>query len=97
MRSISTHIDCASAQNLDHLLTVHGLDCVADRASVYRPLQCIYTGWCISSRTTAFPHMARQGDEPWYYLHVMLLIWNILTRTTEVMSMNKLGKICDVM
>ncbi len=28
---------------------------------------------------------------------VILLSWNILTRTTEVMSENKLGKMCDVM
>ncbi len=57
----------------------------------------LHTGWCILSRTTAFPHMVRQGDAPVYYLHVILPIWNILTRTTEVMIMNKLGKVCDVM
>ncbi len=38
-----------------------------------------------------------QGDAPVYYLHVILLIWNILTRTTEVVSLDKLGKMCDVM
>ncbi len=52
-----------------------------------------HTGWCILSCTTAIPHMVRQGDAPGYFLHVILLIWNILTRTTKVMSMNKLGKI----
>ncbi len=41
--------------------------------------------------------MVHLGDAPVYYLHVILLIRNILTRTTEVMSMNKLGKMCDVM
>ncbi len=57
----------------------------------------IYTGRCILSRTTAIAHMVHQGDAPVYYLHVIILIWNILARTTEVMSMNKLGKMCDVM
>ncbi len=57
----------------------------------------LHTGWCILSRTTAIPHMVRQGDAPVYYLHVILLIWNILTHTTEVMDMNKLEKMCDVM
>ncbi len=57
----------------------------------------IHTGWCILSRTTAIPHMVHQGDAPVYYLRVILLIWNILTRTIEVMSMNKRGKMCDVM
>ncbi len=52
-----------------------------------RIFQCIYTGWCILSRITAFPHMVRQGVAPGYYLHVILLIWNILTRTTKIMSM----------
>ncbi len=31
-----------------------------------------------------------------YYLHVILLIWTILTRTSEIMCTNKLGKMCDV-
>ncbi len=57
----------------------------------------IYAGWCILNCTTAIPHMVRQGDAPGYFLHVILLIWNILTCTTKVMSTNKLGKICDVM
>ncbi len=57
----------------------------------------VYTGWCILSRTTAIPHMVRLEDASVYCLHVILLIWNILTRTAEVMSVNKLGKICDVM
>ncbi len=52
---------------------------------------------CILSRTTAIPHMVRQGDAPMYYPSVILLIWNILTRTIEVMSVNKLGRMCDVM
>ncbi len=46
-----------------------------------------HTGWCILSRTTVIPHMVHQGDAPGYYLYVILLIWNILTRTTEIMSM----------
>ncbi len=46
----------------------------------------IYTGWCILNRTTAVPHIVRQGDEPVYYLCVILLIWIILTRTTEVIG-----------
>ncbi len=41
--------------------------------------------------------MVLQGDAPGYYLHVILLIWNILTGTSEVMSVNKLEKIRDVM
>ncbi len=45
-----------------------------------------HTGWCISSRTTAIPYMVRQGNAPVYYLCVLLLIWNILARTTEVME-----------
>ncbi len=57
----------------------------------------IHTGWCILSRTTGIPHMVRQGDAPGYYPSVILLIWNILTRTTEVMCVNKLGRMCDVM
>ncbi len=32
---------------------------------------------------TAIPHMVRQGDAPVYYLCVILLIWKILTCTTE--------------
>ncbi len=56
------------------------------------------TEWCILSRTTAFPHMMRQGDAPIYYLCVILLIWNILTRTTEVMECEPtMGKCGDVM
>ncbi len=39
-----------------------------------------YTGWCILSRTTAIPHMVHQRDTPVYYLRVILMIWNILTR-----------------
>ncbi len=27
-------------------------------------LQPLYTGWCILSRTSAIPHMVRQGDAP---------------------------------
>ncbi len=46
---------------------------------------CIYR-WCILSRTTVIPHMVHQGDAPVYYLHVILLIWTILTRPTEVME-----------
>ncbi len=55
------------------------------------------TEWCILSRTTAIPHMVRLGDAPVYYLHVIFLIWNILTRITEVMSMNNVAKMCNVM
>ncbi len=62
-----------------------------------RYIHTTYTGWCILSRTTAIPHMVRQADAPEYFLRVILLIWNILTRITKVTSMNKLGKICDVM
>ncbi len=54
-----------------------------------------YSG-CILSCTTAIPHIVHQGDAAAYYLHVILPIWNILTRVTEVMSMNELGKMCDV-
>ncbi len=54
-----------------------------------------HTGWCILSRTTAIPHMVHLGDEAVYYLHVILLTQNILTRTTEAMSMNKLREMCD--
>ncbi len=57
----------------------------------------VYTVWYILSRTSEIPHMVRLGDAPVYYLHVILLIWNILTRTIELISINKLGKICDVM
>ncbi len=39
----------------------------------------LYTGWGILSRTTAIPHIVHQGDTPVYYLHVILMIWNILT------------------
>ncbi len=39
----------------------------------------------------------RQGNAPVYYVRVLLLLRNILTRTTKVMSVNKLGKMCDVM
>ncbi len=60
-------------------------------------LHVSHTGWCIVSHTTAIPHMVRLGDAPVYYLLVILLLWNILTRTTEVMSVNKLGKMCDLM
>ncbi len=56
-----------------------------------------HTGWCILSRTTAVPHMVCQGDAPMYYASVIVLIWNILTLTIEVMSVNKLGRMCDVM
>ncbi len=56
-----------------------------------------HTGWYILSSTTAIPHMVRQGDALVYYLCVFLLTWNILTHTNKVMSMNKLGKMCDVM
>ncbi len=56
---------------------------------------CPYTGWCILSRTIAIPHMVRQGDVLVYYLHITLLLWNILTRTTEVISVNELGKMCE--
>ncbi len=57
----------------------------------------LYTGWYILSHTIAILHiMVRQGDAPAYYLRVILLIRNILTRITEVMSVNKLGKMCDV-
>ncbi len=41
---------------------------------------------CILSHTTAIPHTVRQGDALVYYLCIFLLIWNILTRTTEVME-----------
>ncbi len=57
----------------------------------------IHTGWCIFSRTTSVPHMVHLGNAPVYYLHVILLIWNISTRTIEVMCMNKPGKMYDVM
>ncbi len=40
--------------------------------------------------------MVQLGDAPVYYLHSILLLWNILTRTIEVMSMNKPEKMCDV-
>ncbi len=56
-----------------------------------------HTGWCILSRTSAISHTVHRGDAPVYYLRVILLIWNILTRITEVMSVNKLRKMCDVM
>ncbi len=56
----------------------------------------IHTGWCILSCTNAIPYMMCLGDAPVYYLHVILLIWNILISTTEAMSMNKLRKMCDV-
>ncbi len=55
-----------------------------------------YTGCCILSSAIAISHTVRQGDAPVYYLHDILLIWNILTRTTEVTSVNKLGEMCDV-
>ncbi len=48
-----------------------------------------HTGRCIISRTTANPHMVPQEDAPVYYLHVILLIRNILTRTTEVMELEQ--------
>ncbi len=57
----------------------------------------IYSVVYILSRTTAIPCMVRQGDALVYYLLVILLLWNILTHTTEVMSVNKLGKMCEVM
>ncbi len=53
--------------------------------------------WCILYRTTAIPHMVHQGDALAHYVHVILLIWNISTCTTEVMCVNKVGKIHDVM
>ncbi len=56
----------------------------------------LHTGCCILSRTAAIPHMVRLGDAPVHYLHVILLTWNILTRTTEAVSINKLRKMCDV-
>ncbi len=56
-----------------------------------------HTGCCILSYTTAIPHLVRQGDAPVYYPSVILLIWNILTYITEVMSANNLGRMCDVM
>ncbi len=64
---------------------------------VHTNIACTYTGWCILSCTTAVSHLVCQGDAPVYYLHVILLTWNILTSTTEVMSMNKLERMCDVM
>ncbi len=48
-----------------------------------------HTGWCLLSRNTVIPHMVHQGDALVYYLHVILLIQNILTRTTEVMEGEK--------
>ncbi len=56
-----------------------------------------HTGWCTLHRTATISHMMRHGDAPVYYLHVVLLIWNILTHTTKVMSMNKPGRMSDVM
>ncbi len=55
------------------------------------------SGWCILSRTTAIPHMVHQEYAPVYYPCVILLILNILTPATEVMSVIKLGKRCDGM
>ncbi len=48
-------------------------------------IQYLYIEWCTSSRTTTILHMVRLGDAPVYYQCIILLIWNILTRTTEVM------------
>ncbi len=53
---------------------------------IYTRHKRVYTGWCILSHATAIPHMVHQRDAPVYYLHVILLIWNILTRTAEVME-----------
>ncbi len=55
-----------------------------------------YTRWCILSRTSAIPHMVCQENAAVYYPSVILQIWNILTRTTEVMCVNKLGRMCDL-
>ncbi len=41
------------------------------------------------NRPTAIPHIVGHGDASVYYSHVILLIWNILICTTEVMSVNQ--------
>ncbi len=40
--------------------------------------------WRIFSRTTVIPYMVCQDDALMHYLRVILLIWNILTRTPEI-------------
>ncbi len=42
--------------------------------------------WTKNYMAMQFPTVVHQWDAPVYYLHVILLIWNILTRTTEVMD-----------
>ncbi len=71
----------------------HGLEV---NVRTTRPPSTIYTMWCMLSHTTAIPHMVCQENASAYCVHIVLLIWNNLTRNTEVTRVNELGKVCDV-
>ncbi len=64
-----------------------------NRRSANFSYEGIHTGGVLE----VIAHTMHHGDASVYYPHVIFLIRNLLTHTTDVMSVSKLGKMCDVM